>query len=179
SEADQGIYDAMNKGIALSSGDWINFMNAGDRFISSDVLQDINFKVRSKESVLVGDVEYDSGKIFISLINSLYLKNSIHHQGAFYPLNLFKKLGAYDTDYKILADYDFNLKSMVNDVQFEKLNKTIALCADYGISDIPKLSNYQEEMRARKHYIDSKLKRMLLACYSWIRFVGKRVIRWT
>jgi glycosyltransferase involved in cell wall biosynthesis len=178
SEADQGIYDAMNKGITLSSGDWINFMNAGDQFISSDVLQEINFKVRPKESVLVGDVEYDSGKIFTSLQFSLYLKNSIHHQAAFYPLILFKKLGLYNTDYKILADYDFNLKSMVSNVQFENLNKTIALCSDFGISDTPKLSNYQEEIRVRKHYVDSKFKRVLFGCYSWIRFMGKRVIRW-
>ena len=56
SEPDRGIYDAMNKGLSYSKGDWINFMNAGDRFADSQVLEDL-FKtdIQPSEQVIYGD----------------------------------------------------------------------------------------------------------------------------
>lgn len=57
SEPDKGIYDAMNKGIAKATGDWINFMNAGDKFINEEVLNK-SFVSRYSDDVdiLYGDV---------------------------------------------------------------------------------------------------------------------------
>lgn len=178
SEEDQGIYDAMNKGIQLASGDWINFMNAGDRFFDSNVLDSINFDSKSSKYILAGDVEYDSGKVFLALSGSMYMKNTIHHQGAFYPSLVFKKLGLYSTKFMILADYDFNLKCLQHNFFPEKLNGRIAVCSDYGVSDVPKLTNYQEEIHIRCQYLNSSYKCFIFGCYSLVRFVVKRIIRW-
>lgn len=178
SEKDSGIYDAMNKGITLSSGDWINFMNAGDRFFDPDVLDSINFSLKPNNHILAGDVEYDSGKVFFALSGSMYKKNTIHHQGAFYPSLVFKKLGLYSTRFRILADYDFNLKCLKNEILPKKLDGRIAVCSDYGVSDIPKLTNYREEIYIRGQHLDSSYKCFIFGGYSLMRFVIKRMIRW-
>ena len=55
SEPDQGIYDAMNKGIRLAQGQWVIFMNAGDTFASTDTLQRV-FQESQEADVIYGDV---------------------------------------------------------------------------------------------------------------------------
>ena len=56
SEHDKGIYDAMNKGIALANGKWINFMNAGDSFYSLSTIADVFVGNKYDEDVLFGNV---------------------------------------------------------------------------------------------------------------------------
>ena len=55
SEPDKGIYDAMNKGIQKANGEWINFMNAGDTFYSSTVIQEVFSKVSLSSDIIYGD----------------------------------------------------------------------------------------------------------------------------
>ena len=64
SEKDSGIYNAMNKGIKLANGEWLNFMNGGDNFASNDVLEKV-FKNKNYEAdILYGDMSYHkNGKI--------------------------------------------------------------------------------------------------------------------
>ena len=57
SEPDKGIYDAMNKGIAAATGDYINFMNSGDMFASNDVLSSFKNFVSDDPEIVYGDVK--------------------------------------------------------------------------------------------------------------------------
>ena len=54
SEPDKGIYDAMNKGITLAKGDWINFMNAGDSYVDADVLKLVSDNINNNCDIIYG-----------------------------------------------------------------------------------------------------------------------------
>lgn len=110
SEPDKGIYDAMNKGIAAATGDYINFMNAGDRFYEDKVL--------AKTASAISEHPANENKIFLGDIMCLYCGDILGrvraenrcsawytppHQGIFLPTNIVKKEN-YDISYKIIGD---------------------------------------------------------------------------
>ena len=114
SEPDKGIYDAMNKGILKASGDWINFMNSGDFFISFNTVEKLirnDYKVK----ILYGNIIrcYDTNKIRATGITELFpsifnfINDTIHHQSAFISKELFEKYGLYSTEYKLMSDWKF------------------------------------------------------------------------
>lgn len=174
SEKDNGIYDAMNKGILAANGKFVNFMNAGDYFFDNNILQKLPLNPLSK--IIFGNIMYESGKVFESTFDyRMYLKNTLHHQSAFYALDLLKQLGLFDTNFKILADYDMNFKALKLGIKFEQVPLLVAICSDYGISDIPKFTNYNEEVKIRLK--SNYLLGVLLASYSYIRFIVKKISR--
>lgn len=111
SEPDKGIYDAMNKGINKATGDWINFMNAGDTFYSCESISTIcNFLEKTTAEIIYGDANfiYDWGtKIYQALPLNLIIKHMIFsHQSSFTKTQLLKTQ-KFSTKYKIAGDYDF------------------------------------------------------------------------
>ncbi len=117
SEPDNGIYDAMNKGIQIATGDWINFMNAGDYFYDENAIKKI-IPVETRLIAFLPLILYCD--IFVQGNNELKIRkhkpifqyglyNNVCHQAVFYNL---KKLGKFqfDTQYNISADFDFLLK---------------------------------------------------------------------
>lgn len=114
SEEDNGIYDAMNKGLELATGDYINFMNAGDTFYSSDVLQTIFYGVDSEnQNIIFGKAIFHYGnQEFIRYENfnftdpSWYNYQHPSHQALFVPKYLYKTI-KFDTRLNIAADIDY------------------------------------------------------------------------
>ena len=93
SEPDSGIYNAMNKGIVLTSGLWVNFMNAGDLFYKSDSLSSIPFAVLGNYSLVYGDKLQD-GRIVRALPLNVIKLGVIHacHQSIFFQISARKKI---------------------------------------------------------------------------------------
>lgn len=153
SEDDEGIYDAMNKGIKKSTGEWVFFLNSGDYFYNKDVLNNIfNEKEKKDFIVLMGNVQYESLKHFNSNLNKwIFFKNTLHHQGAFYNRKIFKDF-LYNNKYKILGDYDLNIYIFLkyNKKYFRKLNMIFTICEDDGISQKVILKKYMEEFTIKK-----------------------------
>lgn len=110
SEPDNGIYDAMNKGIAAVTGDYINFINAGDTLFSKEVISEIVSYLYDSPDVLYGDMNLKSyfGEIRLTP-KSLDLMES--RDPIFHPASLIKadelRRMPYDTSFKIAGDYNF------------------------------------------------------------------------
>jgi len=112
SEKDNGIYDAMNKGISKASGEYCYFLNSGDYFYSNNVLQNI-FKNNPPEEILYGNVMIEKNgniegqKIHPDTLSNYYLLTQvIAHQAQFIKRSLFEKFGNYNLEFKIVSDYE-------------------------------------------------------------------------
>ncbi|WP_166727611.1 glycosyltransferase family 2 protein [Mucilaginibacter gilvus] len=116
SEPDKGIYDAMNKGIAIAKGNWLYFMGGDDTFESDQVLSKVYQVTNQSDADLVhGNVTgVVSGNVYNDNILSKVLFRGIHHQGIFYKKRVFNYTGGYDLRFKIAADYHLTLKAFLN-----------------------------------------------------------------
>ncbi len=161
SETDEGVYDAMNKGIEKSKGQWLYFLGSDDQLYDSNVLMNI-FKddFGSEVDLIIGNIKYDSNGKGAHHLNKdggirksnwssrLWLTNSVHHQGVFYRRAVFENT-SYDLSYKILADYDFNLRLFKQGRQAKLSNELIAFCGANGLSKDYQWLMYKEEIRLK------------------------------
>ena len=140
SEKDKGIYNAMNKGVAQAHGEYLIFMNSGDRFHTPDVLSAV---VEFQEDiicgkVLKGETTIPSGhnKSTISLVD--LMRASLPHQAMFIKRELLIT-HPYDERYKILSDWKFCIEALVFDnCSFRNID---VIVADYDTSGISTNSN--------------------------------------
>ena len=121
SEKDQGIYDAMNKGIKMASGDVVGILNSDDYFTSDDILQTVDNAFKSHEiDAIYGDihfirdgnpqkcVRYYSSRMF----RPFWLRFGFMpaHPSFYCKREVFDKAGLYSLDYKIGADYEMMVR---------------------------------------------------------------------
>ncbi|MDO5571247.1 MAG: glycosyltransferase family 2 protein [Bacteroidales bacterium] len=115
SEPDNGIYDAMNKGIIMAKGEYMLFLNSGDTLYNNKTLSTI-FSTDTTENFIYGKISCTNKIIEKNLnINSRnkvlsiwdFYKSSLPHQATFIKRVLFDKYGLYDTKYKIASDWKF------------------------------------------------------------------------
>lgn len=123
SEKDKGIYDAMNKGILLASGDVIGILNSDDFFTSNDILKTIAKKFNENNiDAIYGDIHfvkstnlakcirYYSSKIFKPHLMRFGLMPA--HPSFYLKREKIKQIGLYNTSYKIASDFDFLLRAI-------------------------------------------------------------------
>ncbi len=120
SERDEGIYDAMNKGMEVASGDFATFMNGGDSFYEDGVIESVVEKITDREKVYFGRAENISNnspswlhpdmKYNQKNIQKWLIKQMPNHQAMFFPKCFFKKY-KYDLKYKIFADAVYKNKA--------------------------------------------------------------------
>ena len=159
SEPDRGVYDAMNKGISMATGEWVNFMNSGDCFYDQNVLVDFFYKDIEKDiSVLYGNTELvfeDKSKIQTKRSKFLRKYMPACHQSIFCRLCLMKEFG-FDINYNYAADFRFFYIITVSKRGSKVYKNRVVASYDAanGLSSLDKYLTYKEILLAsEKSYI--------------------------
>lgn len=133
SEPDKGIYDAMNKGIMLATGDYVYFLGADDKLLNLPT----NILEKAKNDnifVVLGSVRFSNGYVFHSVWDwKLKFNNRLHHQGMFIKKSYLVN-NLYDIEYPVLADFDLNQKMFKNNLSHITTKLVIAEFSLDGIS---------------------------------------------
>lgn len=170
SEPDQGIYDAMNKGIEIASGDWVIFMNSGDNFFSSTSISEVFGENNWWDfDVIYGnwEVRYPSGKrrkVHAGRASNLWKGSQFCHQAAFISSQTHKT-SKYNLDNPIAADFEFFYGLQKNGGSFRRTNNFIASIDAGGVSDLKRL----EVIEAWRKTVGSNLKSNLYFSFRRVR----------
>lgn len=137
SESDDGIYDAMNKGLRCAQGEYVIFMNAGDYFAGVDVLARVS--AFSGADLLVGNlVLLENGQVHKppeQLYEDYLLQNLLPHQATFFKRCLFEKFALFNISYRIAGDYEMFARLVQStEVSYRSIPETIAFFMGGGIS---------------------------------------------
>jgi len=117
SESDKGIYDAMNKAVGYAEGSWLYFLGSDDSFFSIDVLEKIaSAMAETQIDVVYGDITSPrfNGNYGGPFSAARILFQNISHQAIFLNKRIFKQIGFFDLQYKAHADWDHNMRWLLN-----------------------------------------------------------------
>jgi glycosyltransferase involved in cell wall biosynthesis len=141
SEPDKGIYDAMNKGIAVARGTFLFHLNAGDRLLEIP-FPELQEAASNGIDVVAFRVLIDDKQEFRPASGvALRLKNTLHHQGTFYRREGFP---VYDVNYRVFADFDANQRLARRKAHVQIFDKVIASHMGGGLSDLHTKANVSE-----------------------------------
>ncbi|GAD02756.1 glycosyltransferase family 2 protein [Agarivorans albus] len=147
SEPDAGIYDALNKGLALATGDAVGFLHSDDVFASDDAIRKlVDLFYTSKADAVYADLHYvakhdvtktvrfwKSGEFDISKLKTGWMPP---HPTFFMKTRLYREYGSFDLNFKIAADYDSILRYLwVHKVKMAYLPEVVTLMRVGGASN--------------------------------------------
>lgn len=181
SEPDKGIYDAMNKGIKLASGDYLNFMNAGDWFVNKYVLENLRTFLTPGNDAVYGDgvverigIKYVSKARGNELANDDIPQMGFIHQSLFVRTELAKRY-PFDLRYKLAADFNMVITLYRNGCHFAYCGFPIAYYDLTGVSSSNIRQHRYECLCIRKP--DEMLKNRILAYWYYINKTVKETLK--
>jgi len=145
SEKDSGIYDAMNKGIKMASGEVIGILNSDDFFADDKVLESVDAEFADKNiNGVYGDIQYfsaDVNKTSRYWRTGEYQENKLNngwtipHPALFLRRAVYDKCGLFKTDFKIAGDYEFILRLLkIHKIKLKYLSRVFVKMYDGGAS---------------------------------------------
>lgn len=187
SEPDNGIADAMNKGISRASGDYILFINSDDYLLNENILNRIYLLIQERLDYYIFKVlsiySGNTQKILPSKDFGLstYFKMGSCHQGHVISRKLFQKYGVYDSSFKIGMDYDFVLRIFQQGIKSKSMDLVISGMRRTGVSSRKDWSGlkerYDEERLVHYKNCESKSMFMIYKIY-WTLYIPYRFFRY-
>jgi glycosyltransferase involved in cell wall biosynthesis len=144
SEKDSGVYNAMNKGILASKGEYLLFLNSGDFLIHNEILDQVVNKLESNIAIYYGNLFYSrQGKRTMlwtppsELSFSYFLNFSLPHPASFIKKELFFKYSLYNESFKIISDWEFFIYCLCKmNESYKHLDLVISDFDDGGLSSV-------------------------------------------
>lgn len=152
---DNGIYDAMNKGVKIASGNWIIFMNSGDVFYNNSIIKKISNLDLNNYDIVFGNTIIKKNNLsyrkYANQFNNKTAIMSFCHQSSIVKSNLFKSK-KFDISYKFSADFDFFKFCYLKNKKFFFINKFISKVTAGGYSDSFRQEVLNENIKILKKY---------------------------
>lgn len=163
-EKDKGIADAFNKGIALAGQEVTHLLNAGDVYAADDILKTVHafFQTHATVQWISGNIQLTRGGEQV-IVGKPFEKNklyrgmrSVSHPTWFVKKQVYHRVGAYSSAYKIAMDYDMMCR-LINE-SYLYLPKTIAIFDDTGVSTSQYLQSLEENKKVYQSYFGNSFK---------------------
>lgn len=166
SEKDEGLYDALNKGIAIATGDYIGFVHADDSLYDENVLADVAQRVAETDcDMLYGDGVYvdinHQNKVVRNWQGGTYSKGAVRrgwlplHPTVFIKKSIYEKYGVYDKSFRIAGDTDLLIRMLYkHDLSVAYIHRFIIRMAMGGMSTSPhsSMKKWKEDIAVLHRY---------------------------
>jgi glycosyltransferase involved in cell wall biosynthesis len=147
-EPDQNMFDAMNKGVELATGKWINFMNSGDSFANSSIISEIFSTDKTAVDLIYGNsiIEFLNGKTRLLKVNNkqVFWKRYINHQSIFTKTQLLKD-SPFNITYDLCSDFDFLIHLYHSNKNILSLEHTVSVRSSGGRSDMNRIRSHLQK----------------------------------
>ncbi len=174
SESDNGIYDAMNKGIKMAKGKYIGIINSDDTYTESALKTIINYiNFFPNVNVFHGVMRYmNQGNVTMirGMSSETLYKGMIEHPTCFVSAETYRTYGAFSLQYEYVADYELMIRLKKAGCSFFLIEEIIANFDENGAGNSYK--SRKELLKLKKKYkLESNVKLFLLAIKYWIRHI--------
>lgn len=184
SEKDNGIFDAMNKGIKTATGDYLMFLNSGDYLVDNDILYKIHRNFNRGCDIFYGNIQVLNSNTlstvtFPDKLSLNFWENcTINHQASLIKASLFREMGLYETTYNHAADYVFFLKCFFASKSFFHINEIVVNYDLGGDSDLNRLEYKKQMNQGWKEYIPGYLDTLYQEHKEYNRLMQHRIMKW-
>lgn len=162
SEKDNGIYDAMNKGIRIATGEIIGIINSDDWYSENAVEQAIDYFTQKEVDLVYGKVcfveQNGEKKIAQQLpLEMLWYRTVVYHPSVFIKKKIYEQFGFYNLKYKISSDYELLLRLYSHQVKFGYIDVVVAYFCLGGLSTTLQKESIEEHREISLKYINESL----------------------
>lgn len=158
SEKDDGLYDAMNKGIEYASGEIVGILNSDDIYVEDAVSYVVeSFRVQQADVIYGNALHFDdtpkTSLYNCSDLEEIWYRMAIPHPATFVKREIYIKYGMFDTQYQIAADYDLMLRLYTQGVKFYHLDKILTCFRRGGLNKLKANITVEETWKISNKYI--------------------------